>query len=590
MADVVTKVLYDTDPAVDELTKLDNKLRQSADSAEKSFDKMSKGSKLFEQGLSKVSGPAGDFIGKLRNLSAEYGTAGLAAGAVAVSLSAIAAELIDIPELTKDAAAATNALNAAIEQELELLNKLDDLSSARQFRGFTNQERELDQRRINIAERQNAIDEQREVLQTRLSSYRQYYDSIDRRAEESQRTRENLERRLSGLRESAEVSSVSNLPIGRQVLELINLSQRSSRTGDLEKAERLLDKAKEVASRTGDQSGFFSRQIGAAESNLVSQIEKQINARKREEEAIKAQKKAAEELIRVTEGQDSVLKAEQRGLRRESRDVRRDSREIQLTRAIAQDEDKADDAARSRAAAHQQIINLLNTERSLLQQVTDIGKTAGTVFFGAGASGLTKQIEDVKQTQDLFLRASSRLSNRTTQDDEAGAQDLVKVQQLLGKLQELRAGGGLSGALEFNVQNLEKAVEAYGKILDADKLLEQSGKSTFKKEDEGGLLRGTEEAEDKLSNARLEAERLRDALQTAADASIRINPSIPSAPANAASPAPANAASPAVTAVTQQTINVNAEVKGGIIDPETTRIIVGLIQRELRRGTGPQTG
>src|SRR5690606_8199419 len=44
---------------------------------------------------------------------------------------------------------------------------------------------------------------------------------------------------------------------------------------------------------------------------------------------------------------------------------------------------------------------------------------------------------------------------------------------------------------------------------------------------------------------------------------------------------------PIQTAPAQQNITVNANVKGGIIDAETTRAITDIIRREIRRGTAP---
>ena len=307
--------------------------------------------------------------------------------------------------------------------------------------------------------------------------------------------------------------------------------------------------------------------------SLKQQIEARIDAAKAAGQASEAFLKSGERELNLLERQIQSINAKNKAISVENKRIRVEGRQDDLALRQAKDQDKADEAAQQRSNELEKINNLLNTQRTTLQQIKDLGKGSATALFGAGGQELQAQIKILNEAKSIANEISTAFKGGQSFIDENQLASLERLQTLVDVLKR----PGASGAISFDVGNLEKFLQTSNSIAQFDKEFAEAGRGAAEQIKEG-------------SNA---AAKMSQELEKSAKASKEIKPTFNQPPGfsvNAGNVERFLQTANAPAAASSQVINVNANVKGGIIDAETTRTITDIIRRELRKGTSPQSG
>lgn len=533
-------VTYDTEGAEDALRSLADTAQSTMRETEAAFARGAKSSEKLDLVLGKISPTATGVLRDFRTLiSGGLSPFGIAAGAAAGTAALLIKQLVDISEFTKDSAAQLDTLN-------EGLNKLAEIEIAGGDIGDALKEREFEDRRRDITARQAAINREKIELKEkqagtkeRLAAEKDYYAQLEDLARASISGRRSLEQQLNDLkREDRTAGQRGETDPGRQIQGLVGEAGRARESGDLDAAQDLIKQAQRIADDSGAHN-FFSRQVDSERDKIIAQLEKTVQARRNEAAAISAAQAASQSRQATLEAEVKLQADVARQLQARQLGAKADSRELSLDQKQFRDTDEQGDIEVKRQAVLKQIVNLRENERGTLQKIVDLAKAA-TSFQGRG--GLTDQARAVSGGRDL----ANDVFDRTRGDQAAiGTEESTRqIKQLQELITGLKATPNLSGALTFDVNNLQKAVD---------------------------LLRELQS---------LEQQRIKATPSGNAVGPNQLPGVPPPVPANAA------AATPARNAQASSTINVNATVKGGIIDPETVKTITELIRRQLRSGNG----
>lgn len=593
MAD--TKITYDISDAISKLNQLNKRLGETADATVEAFS--GAGSKAldgFIDLIGDLSPTAAKGASAVRGLAAGLGPLGLVAGAAAAGLASVVANLVDMPDLLADNEAGMEALTEAMKRQVDINREFGDIGDAAAKQAF---ERAKSEARVTQGEanaRRVQLAGQKADIKARLDALRTGLSEEERIWKDSAQRLKTLQDRL---RAGQNASTVSQVERGagkadKAVGDLAARAQQEAMRGNLDLAEDLRDRAQELAGELGGHV-FFQKQVDAATQAITANMEKQVAKEQAiQKTALDRAKAEAATAAELQKQLDIINKLDQkeRDAIKLSRAGLRSAGEVEKQRST---QDTADEAAQRFLA----IPKILEQEfarggRSAAQNFADTAKDAlARITGGAGeqTSG-TQAASDAFKTAGELLKQLGR-TDLTARNVQTDVGPLVEnLNTLVGTLKFEAERGTLKGR-DFDISQLERIL----------KLGQQSAKEAetvvgAQRSIDDPIAIGMKSMTADLGKRALALQDKIEGLTTAANRNT-------DALNNTARTATPGTTAPAATMQQQQqklpagvvpipaagNITVNANVKGGIIDAETTRTITDIIRKELRKETMPKT-
>lgn len=568
----VTKVLYDVDDAIKQLERLNEKVEESGDKANESLEDGAAGATLFGKAVERLSGGARAAGTALKTAVTSIASLPGIAVAAAAGVAAIVAQFIDFDEILKDSIKSIEAFDQAtdtIQGTRDAFSSLGDAAVNRDLR-LARRAAELDQaaleREQNAIERARNISVQRlEIVRTELSRREQLLQAS---ADKEQRLRD----RLAG-RTARNAADAFGGPAGRRALDLGAAARQAAFEGNLEEAEALEEAARQAGEEAGNHN-LFLRDQQKTYNAINRSIEKQIAAQEEETENYQNQ---VEEAQGVADALQVVLDREEQRLlilQQQTREIGTQQKLLGVAEQEAQETQAADQAART----------FENNARDFSNTLVDGNQSLAEIVKGFG-SEFKRFLTDERQRRAFIQETGrgargageiQRVLGRVTRGQPVTAQDLEGLREsfnslsdAVARLQVARGRDEISTVQERTLQRLENLLESgLGAVqAGADFRAARSGDIPIQEGTRGAALS--------------ELQGLRDGI-------LRLNDTL-AQPSRTASPLIEQQArsigAPAPTQTAASNIQVNATVKGGIIDAETTKQITEIIRRELRKQT-----
>jgi hypothetical protein len=560
-----TKVLYDVSQAVKELNKLNKKVEESGDKAEESFDEGASSASLFDKALGKVGGTASKVAGSVRGVATAVGGVGAVAAVAAAGVAAVVAQFIDLDEILKDSVASIEEFEKATQRVLNAREAISNIGDQAVNRDFRLAQRSLRLARAENARAQNSVETEKLAAKARLDVFK---DELRRR---ESALKGSLDREQA-LRDRLADRAVSGQEFGGfdadlRAAKLNDAARQAAADGDIDRAEALEQAAKDVAREAQNQS-FALADAQATNEAINGELQKQIDAEAKVGDAAQNAVDAYQQ--RVDKLQEEVDLLEKRAvlLRQESRDFGAQTQELRVGKQEAGDQQQADTAARTfQKASADFSFNLKSGGTSLKESVVNAGSEfAKFLTDEAGRQAALRQFEQAGGAAGRIQRALSDQDGLTAADVEALSGDFGLLSDAVAKLeantQKLTAGAAQElerlSLLQDSVQDAFNAAASFRQVRTDDQVITEGSR---------GPTAAQQDA-------------LRESLTGLTDA-------IKEQSRGTAAPAAATAiGAPPQAGATRQTVTVNANVKGGIIDAEVTREITRIIQEEIRKGTG----
>lgn len=552
MADESTKVTYDVSQAISAVNKLAETIDNATGRIVDAFEKSETASKRAESGLGNIQQAANDLSGGVLGVATDVGIlVGSFIGAVVAGQRL--ADMVARNTFGFEEAA------GQIEDFIRQADKFRDVTQGGRDIGNaatnTQLERQLfllsRSQQAEIRARAQGLAAEQAANNNKLQAQRQYYSELDSIAQKSANNRQKLEERLSDLvartNERRFLNSISRFNDNAQISKIIDEAGRLQDKGgdsNLSQAENLLDKA-----------------LGKAEGNTanVKRVEEAINSliRARQREADQAAQanqadekraQAAANAVKQTQAETEAIRAKQRALQEQTQ-----NNAVQRADAQRQQQDNRRqqefDAARLKAQVELAALNRVS------QTPVTTGERANASFGGLlGREGNPLLISDAEvQRQrnlvDQITALQDKINNNLQKNPTPqGFQDNIKDITQLQELVEFLAGtDNLSAAFKPDLSRLQQGSKLLDRIRNT--MQEISGSSGFL---DG---RGPE----------------------------RFNPVRPN-PA----PNPNQGASVPAPRAVNQNINVDLQVRGGMIDSDTIQQVTERVAREIRKGTAQQ--
>lgn len=574
MVDKKTKVLYDVSGAIKELEKLNKKVDESGDKANESFEKGGEGASKFDDVLKQLPPGLSSAAGQAKNLLTAIGPAGLVFGAAAAGVLSVTANLLDLKTVLRDTTERYKGLLRAfnaIRQTREDISTFGDVAAQRDL--------ELAQRAVrldkaDLAAAQNLVEIERDAAKQRLSVVRNEIRDRERIVSSGIKREEDLRKRLADRNRTNAADDPRFQGPGR-VTRLAAAASQAAFEGNVDLAESLLDAAKAQSAELGNHA-FFLRAIESANNNINRELEKQIQTQ------AKTNQQNQQGIDRLKELEDALagdLKANEEKLKLILRQNRELSRQVRLIRDAAleqRNQEQADTAARGVQAGALGVTQFFRQGTSSFENfnrtIDDVQQaiTGGVRDQQAVDAFQANLIKELKGITQLAARVN-RGENVTAADFGEQTRSFKRISRLLEILNQAEAEDRVN---ESRAKDLERLNEVFGAIR---QLFTEGAAFRRVRGDDTAIREGTS------GPTRDDMRALRDSilqLKGSLDQPTRAGAAIP--PSNQTT---SQGAPNATTGAVASNITVNANVKGGIIDAETTREITRIIRQELRKQT-----
>lgn len=284
----ITKVLYNTAAAIKELVKLDKQVRKSAKEAKKGFKLSSDNVEKFGGAIGKVNPKIGGMITKFAGLAASATPAGVAITAVAAAATFAAANFFDLAGAMRDADATLGDFLANAKKTQELREILSTSGDVKQQESFLKAKDQIARKRLELTQAQIAIDAARATAATKLSIEKTLLSQVAAfRAKVATKTA-SLETRLASRQQTSLVGNVgAGKTTGGAIIDLAARAKAEAQAGNLDTAEALVARARELSAELGDHA-FFTNKIDSANKAIDQSLQGQIKDSKSEESQITA--------------------------------------------------------------------------------------------------------------------------------------------------------------------------------------------------------------------------------------------------------------------------------------------------------------
>jgi chromosome segregation ATPase len=576
-----TVVDYDVSKAMAEIGRLENRIKELESKTKRSFDKMGSSSEALEKGLKGINAPAGSVVENVRKLTAGINPMSIAIGASAGSVAQLLGEIVELPAALRSTEERVKALTDGIERAAEIAKAGIKLRASVDAVNIEERLEAIDLRRAANTEERVEVTERRDVLKDKLEEEKNYLNSRKALVQAANRDISRLEDLASGIRDKRFQRGLEGKDLNQQLDALLSRAAKLRGAGgqeNLQRAERLIDQASDLAAGKGDHRDVS--RVAAEEGRLLQVIDESVKARREQAGAEAAVDRASKDRI-------SNLEKEIKLLTQRATSIRNDNKLLQAKATVARVEagdvrerEGQETSIKDRQASLQAAFARFTAQRDAVTSLKDFGKRGlalSTDIFSD--EGIQKQQQQVNRAKALAAGAFGNLSKGTA----GGNAEAEKfLQALNATITKLESGKGVAGALQFDVANLKAGAEFLDKVVAADEKFVQSRGST-ERFSLGAVNEEATKYAESLERAAAARERLATPIPGLGLAPVAPNspssaPAAPSLPA-----APGGAASPGNT-----TVNIN--VKGGIIDPAVSRAIGDEVQRQLRRRTQSSSG
>ncbi len=541
----VTKVIYDTEDAIKAVKKLDDAVVEHGDKAEESFELAGSGVADFGKKLAGMNPKIGAAVNTITKLA---GSGGLVAGgfiAGAAAIGGVIANLTNLAGKLADVNIELKGIRRTAEGVQDFLDLSSSVLDAQENFAFIAEKEELAFENSALIKRQIANDASKRIAAEDLAIQKKHVADITKLAKDATKVRENAEKRLADKRKELAISgpAVPGAAVGVEVDTLTSRAKTAASRGDIDAAEELINKAKELTEENGN--GFQSlAAIESAQNQVVKALERGVEVARQQETARDNQLSEAQAFQSALSDR---LEAEKK-VSNEIRDrIKLLSDERRLLREAAR-------SARRTQEAEQSAREVDTQETSLRGQLKGLGASRSSFSerFRAGLQGIasTGQLQEGAATLAASEEAILREVNKVFADRDVTPREAADVSTLGAKLQkqvlDLKTKletGEASPALNRRLEQVEELIKAFSGLGEAGVRA-------------GGAGVGIDQG------IRSQAQTLRARTDTAAG----INDSA------AAQQAPAN-------------INVTATIKGGMIDSDTAKEFTEIVRTELRKQT-----
>jgi len=575
-----TVIEYDASRAMAEISRLENRIKELESKTKRSFDKMGSSSEALEKGLKGINAPAGSVVENVRKLTAGINPMSIAIGASAGAVAQLLGEVVELPAALRSTEERVKALTDGIQRAAEIAKAGSRLRASVDAVNIEERLEAIDLRRASNTEERVEVTERRDVLKEKLEAEKEHLNRRKQLIQAANRDISRLEDLSTGIRDKRFQRGLEGQGLPKQLDSLLGRAAQLRQRGgqdNLQRAERLIDQASDLAAGKGDVRDVS--RVAAEEARLLQVIDDTIKARREQAGAESAVDRASKERISNIEKEIKALTTRATQLRNDNKLLSAKATVTRVEAGDVREREGQETSIRDREAALQAAFTRFTAQRDAVSSLKDFGKrglSLSTDIFSD--EGIGKQQADVNRAKALAAGAFGNLQKGTA---EGSAQAEQFLQQLNQTITKLESGKGVAGALQFDVTNLKEGAQFLKQVIEADEKFVQSRGST----ERFSLGAVNEEAlryAESLERAAAARERLAGPIP-----GLGLPPVAPNSPTSAPAALSAAPASPGAAQAGNTTVNIN--VKGGIIDPDVSRAIGDEVRRQLRRGTGPGT-
>lgn len=543
-----TTVVYDVSAAISSLQQLDDKVKGSGKTAQDAFDKAGASSGKFESGITGLtnqitSGAAqtafyanqtlelannlGTAAGRALELGQNIAEGGFGFESANKQIDEFIARLDSIGHIVQGAIDIGNAAqNAALERQLFLTSRS-----------------QLANERAQV----QAIAGEQSALAIRLSANKQYYSELESISKQSAQKRKEAEDSLNSLVTSVNerrfLTSISRFNNNAQISKIIDQSHNLEAAGgkdNLASAENLLNDALKKAQDSGSKANVSRVEEGF--NDLIKKRQDDANAAAKQADSDKLSADAAKKVTVEIEAQSAALKDNAAQLQAT---IQASALKRAEDKRKQQDNERNQAFDRAQLDLRKNLVDLDKIENQPISPASRIPNTAAGVIkeIAIPEQELDHQRQVLKEAQALQEQIDAHIkSNPTPAGIQAQAPAQAQLKSLLAELQDIP---NLSATLVPDVDKLKKTEDIYERIQKA--------------------AEATAAASGRLDGGRPE--------------------SVQPQPAQGTGNTGAGNATPAAPRVTNQNIQVDLQVRGGMIDSDTIAQITERVSREIRKGT-----
>ena len=566
MAFEATRVIYDVSQAILELKKLDSATKKTGNNTKKNLEKGADGLKNLEKAADKLSPKLSKTAGAFTRLAAAVGPAGIALGAVGTAFGVMAVSLLNIPDLLIRSTDEFKKLTEEIYRNLDAQNRLSDIRGSVLGRSIRDRRDELDSRKSALTQKAIQIQAAQEVGKGRVDAAKDAFKRIEAELKKSVDRQKSIQDKLKEGQDQAKIDAItSGKTEGGAVVDLSAAAKNAAFKGDLDLAQKLTDEAAERAAELGNHV-FYTNQIQSAQNTINSALQNQSKEEDKKQAAFKNQLKDLQKIIAQEEKRLAILKKQKSAIEREKSNIETIGADLNVAQRGTQDAAKADEAVRTTDAFVEAMKEIIAAPKGGFEVAGQLAALPKDLLL-RGAEETTGQITGVGQLTDRLIAAIKEFAADPTVDTSDKLQETaIEVDKLLSSLRRASSGRSFGGAVQPEVDRLQEILkEVFKSAPKVGTLAADAGISPDKNIREQAKIIGEE------VGARLEKALSRPTTPQA------IKQGTPAPNQGAALPVPGGSGI--------ATVNVNATVKGGIIDAETTRTITDLIRKEMRKLT-----
>lgn len=394
----VSKIIYDIVGAINPLKRLERQTKKSTKNVNRDFKSFGKVTDGVVDAVGKINPAAGKAAQSMVKLGAKAGPAGLAIAAVGTAAVVTAANVFKLADSMRDydaiigkfltnakkAQAFADAASAGIDVGLDF-----EFSEAKRLAAVRRE-----QLTENQIRKENAITRATEELSIEKSKLRQ----IESLQNAARRKRLSAEERLKDkLSEGAVVGGeFANRPKGRQVVDLTAKAAQEARKGNIDAAEALIDRAKELSNELGNHV-FFTKQIDQANNAVVRALRKNVDSAKKQEKGLEGQANKMKKSIAASEARLKKERAVKRVFDEQLRTLSAQTAVIAKQKRFETQRQKVDQGVRDLSSAQEALQKIFKElgDPGLLRRGAETlqagfrgvtsPSTLGTVKGGAGA-------------------------------------------------------------------------------------------------------------------------------------------------------------------------------------------------------------
>jgi len=574
----VTKVLYDVSQAIKELAKLDKKVEDSGKKTTESFDKADKGASQYEAALGKLAPKLTQTAGASKTLLGTLGGAGLVFGAAAAGVASVAANVLDLKTLLRDTTSNFQSFIDVLDKVREARESVSAFGDVAAQRDIEAARRAVKLDQADQAERQNEVERAKDIARQRLDIVRDRIRQEEALVKEGLRREQDLRQRLESRQAGTVGAQFAGFDADRQAAKLNEEARLAAGRGELDLAEKLEQKAQQISAEAENQA--FAAADRARTAEIISAaIDRELQAQKQANDQAGGQLEQLKEVEKALENDIKLQDQKLKTILQQNRELTRQAKLIKDAALAQRNLEAADTAARGVETAAVQLNQFI---RGGFESGAEAAENKLQNIFGSITGGAIDQAA-VDAFSSMFIQQIEpilQLTSRVQRGEDVTALDFQEIQSLIPSAQEL--AGVLQQAISEDrvgkgqIENTEQLLAVMERIL---QLNEEVTQFRRRRGDDAVIREGSRDFTRDELNALREAvlENTRALQEPSRGAAAR---------AGTTDQAAATSRGAQVERVSStQTVNVNATVKGGLIDPETTRIITRLIREELRKGT-----